>query len=337
MTRESGIISAGNWVIDFVKILDAWPTEGNLANVLDIQKGTGGAPFNVLIALAKLKTGIPLQGVGIIGRDAEGVFVLRHCQSFGIDTSQMIQSDTAGTSYTDVMTVQSTGNRTFFHYRGANALLSNEHFHWEHLHGKILHLGYLLLLDKLDAPDREYGTKSARLFRDAQQAGLITSLDIVSEMSDRYKTLVPPALKYTDYLFINELEAGRTTGHLIRRGNHLDELGLYASAQALLNMGVRKAVILHFPEGAYWFSAKGEKFYQKSLSLPESYIKGTVGAGDAFCAGVLCGIHENWDPVKSLKLGVCTAATCLSEANSTHGLRSLDETLALYNQYPPGL
>ena len=42
----------------------------------------------------------------------------------------------------------------------------------------IFHLGYLLLLGGMDAPDEEYGTKAARLLAKVQAAGIKTSVDI---------------------------------------------------------------------------------------------------------------------------------------------------------------
>lgn len=41
---------------------------------------------------------------------------------------------------------------------------------------KIFHLGYLLLLDSLDMPDEEYGTRSARLLAQMRDNGFETSL-----------------------------------------------------------------------------------------------------------------------------------------------------------------
>jgi len=51
---------------------------------------------------------------------------------------------------------------------------------------RIFHLGYLLLLDALDQPDAKFGTQAARLLAAAQAAGVKTSVDVVSEDSDRF-------------------------------------------------------------------------------------------------------------------------------------------------------
>ena len=67
-------------------------------------------------------------------------------------------------------------------------------------------------------------------------------------------------------------------------------MALRHAAGALLQQGVRELVVIHFPEGAFARTRKGEDFWQSSLKLPPKYIAGTAGAGDAFCAGVLYGL-----------------------------------------------
>jgi sugar/nucleoside kinase (ribokinase family) len=57
---RTGIMAAGNWIIDHVKIIDTWPNRGMLANIKQEMQGTGGAPYNVLINLAKLQVELPL-------------------------------------------------------------------------------------------------------------------------------------------------------------------------------------------------------------------------------------------------------------------------------------
>lgn len=120
------------------------------------------------------------------------------------------------TSFTAVMSNNQTKERTFFQYAGANAYYAEEHIGWEKLDVSILHVGYILLLPSLDAPDAEYGTKMARLLHRAQEKGIKTSIDVVSEAEDRFARLVTPALQYAGYCVINELEAQQTTGVALR-------------------------------------------------------------------------------------------------------------------------
>jgi sugar/nucleoside kinase (ribokinase family) len=97
----------------------------------------------------------------------------------------------------------------------------------------------------------------------------------------------------------------------------------------LLQQGVRELVVIHFPEGAFARTRKGGDFWQSSLKLPPNYIVGTAGAGDAFCAGVLLGLHEDWDLQRCLLTGVCIAAASLADATCTAGVKSLKSSFAL--------
>ena len=117
-----GIVAGGNWIIDQVKLIDVYPEREQLANIRSQYQGTGGAPYNVLIDLAKLGAAFPLVGAGLVGRDSLGQAILDDCKRNKIDTRYLRTTAEAPTSYTDVMTEQYNGRRTFFHARGANAL-----------------------------------------------------------------------------------------------------------------------------------------------------------------------------------------------------------------------
>jgi len=107
-----------------------------------------------------------------------------------------------------------------------------------------------------------------------------------------------------------------------------------ASARQLIESGVNERVVIHAAEGGYTVDKKGREAYQPSLKLPSKFIAGTAGAGDAFCAGVLYGLYNEWAIAKSLKLAVCAGAACLSEPTTTAGMQPLCHTLALAKQYP---
>jgi sugar/nucleoside kinase (ribokinase family) len=331
---RTGLLAGGNWIIDQVKIIDTYPQPESLANIQRQAQGTGGAPYNVLIDLAKMGASFPLHAAGLVGKDPLGASILEDCRAHQINARHLRSTPDAPTSYTDVMTEQGSGRRTFFHHRGANALWQGEDLDFTKSKARIFHLGYLLLLDALDAPDSKFGTRAARLLFQAQDAGLKTSVDVVSEDSDRFGKIVTPALRYVDYCILNELEAGRTTRFKIRQADgKLDTVALRHAAGALLQQGVRELVVIHFPEGSFARTRKGDDIWQSSLNLPPKYIAGTAGAGDAFCAGVLLGLHEGWELQRCLLTGVCAAAASLSHPTCTGGMKSLASALALAKKY----
>lgn len=338
-SNRRGLLSGGNWIIDHVKQIDTLPRPECLANILAQNEGSGGAPYNVLLDLALSGAPFPLFAAGLVGKDDAGARILADCKKHKIDTKHLGTTPKAATSFTDVMTESAGGRRTFFHSRGANALWSGYDLDFARHKAKLFHLGYLLLLDVLDQEDAKFGTKAAKLLAAAVAAGMKTSVDIVSEEGGRAAKVVLPALKFTDYLIINEVEAGLITGFKVREPDgKLDTVTLRHAAGALLQHGVRELVVLHFPEGAFARTRKGDDVWQSAVKLPPKLIMGMAGAGDAFCAGFLLGVHEGWETKRCLETGVCLATACLTDPTCTGGVKGLNASLALgkkYKFHPP--
>ncbi|MDD2504261.1 MAG: carbohydrate kinase family protein [Clostridia bacterium] len=330
---KKGICVAGNAIVDLLYPIESYPNEGELTTIQEdgIKKSTGGALCNVIVDLAKLDPELPLVAIGQIGKDENAQLIKETLNSFNnIDTSGI--KEEGETSFTIVMSNQDNKQRTFFQYRGANAYINEEHFDWDKLDVDLLHIGYILLLDALNEEDEEYGTKMAKLLANAKKHGIKTSIDIVSETGNRFKKLVPPALKYTDYCIINEIETQQATGILLRDGQKLVKENLKTALKELFNMGISTWAVIHAPEGGYAMDKNGEYIEIDSLDLPKGYIKGKVGAGDAFCSGVLYAAYNSMSLEDAIKLGTGTASVSLSEEGATEGVRSFDETMQFYNR-----
>jgi len=335
MSMRRGITAGGNWIVDRVKTVDRLPGRGMLANIRSETRSMGGGPANVLADLARMGAGFPLRGAGMVGCDPDGDFVLQTTRGYGIETSGLVRGAEATTSYTDVMTEIGNGDRSFYHFRGANALFGPEHVDIPALSCRLFHLGYLLLLDRMDSPDPRDGTVAASFLRRLQEAGILTSVDVVSEEGDRFRTLVPPALRHLDYLIFNEIEAGRTVGVEVRRPDGALVPGAVAHAvETLLAMGPMRLVAVHMPEGVYAAERGGRRVSLGSLDVPAGYIRSKLGAGDALCAGLLYGLHEGWDAERSIELGISCATACLADHSASGGVPPLAEVLRLARQYP---
>ena len=328
--ERKGIISVGNWLVDSVKFIDVYPAKGNLTNISRVEKGLGGCAHNVLVDLAKLQSGLPLYAGGCIGNDEYGQMVLDAIRENGIDGNNMVIREDVATSYTDVMSeIGGTATRTFFHCRGANAALSPEMVLEAECPAKIFHLGYLLLLDQMDTEDPEYGVVAARVLEGLLAKGYKTSVDVVSEESDRFRKIVLPCLKYTDYLIINEVEAGACCNEKLRdeEGNIMIDK-VRDAAHRLIEGGVRELCVIHFPEGGLAVSKDGEEHYMPTDMIPLSEIVSSVGAGDAFCAGCLYAIHEGYTLEKMLAFANACARFNLSSGTSTGGAPTLEQVNA---------
>lgn len=310
-SKRTGITAGGNWIVDRVKIIDVWPQEERLANILAERTGGGGGAHNVLVDLALMKAPFPLRAAGVVGNDEDGKWLMAESYQLGIDISGLRTTREQPTSSTDVMTVKSTGRRTFFHNRGANRMLEDDDL--DPGNSRIFHLAYLLLLDRIDA-------MAARILQRLRATGVKTSVDLVSAEKGRYKEVVLPALDHIDYLIVNEYEAGECAGIPVRRADGTFDRDALAAAVRKLHRD--NTVVVHMPEGAYALSAAGELWVP---SKPLTRVVSTVGAGDAFCAGVLYGLHEEWPLQQCLDLGHLAANACIGHETTTGGLRPVSE------------
>lgn len=329
-----GICVAGNMAVDLTYHVTHWPNQGELVHITQrVERSTGGAVCNTIMDLARLDPTLPLVASGFAGHDEQGDFLCAELGRYAnIDLSQVQRN--GETSVSIVISNNESKERTFLQYAGGNADYCQQHIDLTALDVDIFHIGYLLMLPALDAADAEYGTKMAHLLHDVQARGIKTSIDVISESGDRFRTIVVPALRYTDYCVINELEAEKTTGVALRAadGSLLQE-NIPAALRALHALGVSTWAVIHCPEGGFGMGADGVLYQQKSLRLPQGYIAGTVGAGDAFCAGILYAAEQQKNLPEALRLGVCAAAASLSCANASDGVGPVDEVLKLYAQY----
>ncbi len=332
-SSRSGLLAAGNFIVDYVKILDYYPGEEMLASILRESSANGGGPYNILKDLAKMGAGFPLEAAGLIGTDSTGRWILEDCGAHGIDVSRLRQTTEVSTSYTDAFTVESTGRRTFFHQRGANALLAPEHFEFTGVTARLFYLGYFMLLDTLDAVGPDGRSGASHVLEKAIAADLVTAADMVSVEHADFARGALSALPWVDHFILNEIEAGKLAGLSLRGPSGPDWDGIEEAARGLIHRGVRKSVTIHFVEGAVCVDHTGAACRQGSVVLPSGFVRGATGAGDAFAAGLLLGIHEGYSWPECLRHAVCAAAMCLSHPATSEGMRPVAECLALGDQY----
>ena len=98
ITMRKGILAGGNFIIDYVKLINGYPEQDMLADIRSETSSNGGGPYNVLKDLAAMRADYPLSAAGLVGKDANGDWILRDCQKAGIDTAQLRQTDKAPTS-----------------------------------------------------------------------------------------------------------------------------------------------------------------------------------------------------------------------------------------------
>jgi sugar/nucleoside kinase (ribokinase family) len=111
-------------------------------------------------------------------------------------------------------------------------------------------------------------------------------------------------------------------------GSVADPALVETAAKALLRLGVRDLVVVHFPAGCVATASDGRTWRQASARVAPELIKSTNGAGDAFASGVLLGLHEGWPVERCLRLAVCVAAVSLTSYSTSGGILPVADCLA---------
>ena len=332
--ETKGIAIAGNIITDIVKNIDSYPKMGMLSYITDTQYAVGGCVPNTAIDLAKIDHGIPIYALGKVGEDENGRYIISQLLQNGISVDGITFSAGSATSYCDVMSLP-TGERTFFHKKGANAEFSPDDINIDALCCDILHIGYILLLDQFDKPHKQYGTVMAEFLHRVQEAGIKTSIDVVSDNTVDFGSAVIPALKYCNFVIMNEIECCS-----VWKREAYDDTGAlnYQTIQDCMEKmaacGVKDKVIVHSKRCSFILDVKSGGFMKiPSLQIPSEKIKGSVGAGDAFCAGCLYGLYNHFSDGQILEFASAAAACSLFAANSTDGMRTKAEIFEVAKKY----
>lgn len=322
MTRR-GIVLAGTVVLDVVHMIEDWPAEEQISFVRDTLEAPGGPPHNAATGLVKLGAPFPVQLLCVVGDDAAADTFMREAATHGLDTSHVTRIAGEPTDVTYVMTSQATGRRTFFVLPGANRVMTTAHVMPHDDQAKIYYLGSPGISPSMDASD---GWRDA--LRSAKARGFKTAMELCPVPAPLQRAQTLPCLPLLDYFVINDSEAEVLTGISVTEHGRFNRHGAMRGAQKLLDLGVNVLAAIHHPDGAVAMLKDGQSAFAPAVDVPQHEIIGAVGAGDAFYAGMLFGIHEEWPLERCLALANASAATSLHAAATSSSIRRWEDCLA---------
>ena len=302
------VLCLGILVADVVaKPIEEMPGRGKLQLVDTMELHTGGCASNTGYALNKL--GISAGLMGKIGTDGFGDFLVRYMEDAGLDTRGISRTSSVNTSATMVM-VSEDGERTFFHYLGANAEFCYDDLDFDIIkEAKILHVAGAFLMPGFD------GEPAARVLKQAREWGIITSLDTAWDSKNEWMDVLEPCLQHLD-IFMPSIEEAR----MITGKEEPSEI-----AEFLLSYGIGTVALKMGEQGSYIRTSD----WEMSAPIYEVDSIDSTGAGDAFAAGFLVGVSKGWDHKKAAKLANAVGAFCTTGMGATAGIVDLQETLEL--------
>jgi sugar/nucleoside kinase (ribokinase family) len=303
------VVCAGIVVADvFVPPLARLPGPGELVATGDFVVETGGCAANTAVALARL--GVAPAVVAKVGHDLFGDFVEQELAGEGVDVSGLGRADGLGTSKTVIVPV-SGEDRRYIHTFGANAALEAADLAPALVAPpEILSIGGYLVLPALRQAELADQLAAAR------SLGVRTVFDVVAP-ADRALTVadVAEVLPEVDFFVPNDDEAGALTGESDPR----------RQAERLLELGAGTVVVTMGERGLLAMTR------EETIELPASHVElvEPSGAGDAFAAGLICGLLEGLDLRGCLELASVVGASACTRVGCTAGLCTRAEAGAL--------
>jgi len=281
------------------KPVEALPERGKLMLVDRMELHGGGCANNTGIALAKI--GIKTAVIGKVGNDGFGDFMVNSLTRNGVDCAGVVRDDEVATSATMVV-VHGDGERSFIHYLGANAVLTDADVNYDVVKSsRILHIAGTFLMPSFD------GEPTARVLKKAKEMGVTTALDTAWDSRGNWMKLLETCLPYVDYAVPSIEEARMVTG----KYEPCDVAGV------LMDKGVGTVALKMGDQGCYIRSKDVE------LRIPIYRVDAVdaTGAGDAFAAGFLAGLANGWDLERTGKFANATGAFCVTAIGATTGIK----------------
>ncbi|MEQ9689479.1 MAG: carbohydrate kinase family protein [Bauldia litoralis] len=332
MTRK-GILTGGTWCIDRNVMVDVWPTENGRADIVEADMAGGGSGCNMAIDIRKLDPAMPVATITLVGDDSDGRFLAGLAEDNGIEHSRMQATGAAVTDYTFAFCSVLTGQRTHISYFGSSNLLTPDHFDFTGLTHRIFHLGLPGVHEIMDSPWHDDANGWVATLRKARAAGMMTNLELASIAPERNAALVRPCLPHLDLLVVNDAEIGGIAGIETVPGGKTDPDACIAAAKAALDLGTPQMVVVHFPTGAVVATRDGTVVTRPSVRVPPDEVAGANGAGDAFAAGFVYGVHEGWDVERAVAMAHAAAAASLRQISTTGAIETWSACLALADRW----
>ncbi len=277
--KEAGwpaVASLGEVLIDFVAVEGAL----HLEQATTFRRAAGGAPANVAVGLARL--GIASAFVGKVGGDAFGRFLRQTLAEAGVDVRGLVEDPSARTPLAFVGSDGRGGRSFVFYHDGmADTLLRPDEVDRDLIaHATVFHFGSVTLAAE---PSRDATLTAARW---ARQHGRLVSFDpnVRLELWDsprRARDSILDSLSLVDVVKVSGDELEFLTG----------SSDPAEACRRLRERGPALAVVTLGADGCY---------YEATIS--SGHVSGvpvqavdTLGAGDAFVAGLLAALSAQPD------------------------------------------
>ena len=290
---EHGLTKGGMFLID-----DA---QAEKLSHLKYQKiSSGGSVANTIASLSMLKSQTAL--IGKIGQDKFGDIFFDDLKKIGCDF-YCKNKEKSGSTAKSFILITPDGERTMCTYLGLASQIANE------IDVSVIQSAEMLYLEGYlwDAPDTIKALQSAITIAKNNNVKVAFTLSDAFCVERHHEDFLNSFANF-DILFANETEMGVLIGEDFSDNNYhkvkniIDHLN--PRLTIAMTLGERGAVIFEGTKPHHILTTKVEK------------VLDTTGAGDAFAAGFLYGIGNDFSLTKSAQLGNVFAGAVISQVGA---------------------
>jgi|AntAceMinimDraft_1070359.scaffolds.fasta_scaffold00432_14 sugar/nucleoside kinase (ribokinase family) len=278
------------------------PKGQGIALIEEIRITVAGTAGGTAVDLAKL--GAEVTCIGALGSDEIGHIVRGILRRFGIDDSGLVAKEGVQTSST-MLPIRPNGERPALHVMGANAVFSEQDVDLDSL--KIydaVHVGGTYLMPSFD------GSGAAVVLKHAQDAGALTTMDVLSISRDDMMSVLEPSLPFLNFFMPNLEEAQMITG--LEKADDI--------ARLFLDKGVETVILKMGELGSVIYSAEvGEE----RVPAYAADVVDTTGCGDAYNGGLIYGMCSGLGVIESARLGSACGSLVATGLGSDAGIVDL--------------
>lgn len=290
----------GGLNMDLIVRVAHLPRPGETVSGDDLLRAPGGKGGNQAVAAARI--GAIVSMLGRVGRDPFGHELSQSLRNHGVDTRWVQGSDRA--TGAALIVVDERGENSIAVAQGANADLVPEDVPRR-------------LIDEMEVVVASLEVPLASIeaaFGLARRAGVRTVLNAAPAQS------VPsPLLALSDVVICNEIELASLVGRPVSGSGELD------TARSLSASLEQVVVVTLGPRGAVAV-AGDETFEQPSFAVT---VIDTVGAGDAFVGGFVCGRWWSAGLPEALRWGCAAGALATTKHGAQPSMPTLSDVQSL--------
>ena len=299
------VVVMGSYVADVAFRTEKLPAWGETYMGSYFKLGPGGKGSNQAVAAAR--AGARVSFISKLGRDPFGDLARTTYREEGIDTTHLLESDSA-TGAAAIIIDAVKGENAIIVVPGACFELTPQEV--EQARPMIAEAAIFVAQLELSLSTVEYGLQLAH------------SLGVPTILNPAPGCKLPDSIfQYCDYLTPNETEAEVLTGIHVASLSDAEK-----AADALLARGVRNAIITLGAQGAF---VKNAAVREHVPAYDAGTVVETTGAGDAFNGGFAVALSERKDIVQAAHFGCVVAGISVTRKGTAPSMPFRAEVDAL--------